>query len=87
MPILTANLDEPVIDRTSLNGIYQFRIELPEDQTVIRALRSLGFRADSTPSAASPFKAVETLGLKLERRRDQVDVVVVDSMRREPTEN
>jgi uncharacterized protein (TIGR03435 family) len=100
--ILTPNIGEPVVDRTNLTGIYQFTIELPRDeasQEAIRALMAkLGRRsttADAAPATtanAAPetdrtLKAVEGLGLKLQRRRMPVDVVVIDSVQRQPTEN
>jgi uncharacterized protein (TIGR03435 family) len=51
------------------------------------ALEHHGPRHWNMRPAASTFKAVEGLGLKLERRRGPVDVFVVDSMRRTPAEN
>lgn len=39
------------------------------------------------PTGADTFKAVEGLGLKLEERREPLDVLVVDTINRTPTEN
>ena len=49
-------------------------------------------RADGTPIVREPtgvstFKAIESLGLKLEERRVPLDFVVVESIERTPTEN
>ena len=93
--ILTPNIGEPVVDRTGLTGIYQFTIELPRDEAdrePIRALlaslgRTSSALADWPPGTATTKEAVEGLGLKLERRRMPVDVVVIDSIQRQPTEN
>jgi uncharacterized protein (TIGR03435 family) len=95
--ILTPNIGEPVVDRTGLTAIYQFTIELPRDEATrepIRALlasfgRTSSALADSDwpPGTAATMEAVEGLGLKLERRRMPVDVVVIDSIQRQPTEN
>jgi uncharacterized protein (TIGR03435 family) len=86
--VLTINLDEPVFDKTGLDGIYQFVIELPRDEGINKSLRKIvGDREEIVPSTASTLKAVETLGLKLERSRLPVDTLVVESMRRAPTEN
>jgi uncharacterized protein (TIGR03435 family) len=41
----------------------------------------------STPVGSVPVKFVEGIGLKLEKRRIPVDVVVVDKISRTPTEN
>jgi uncharacterized protein (TIGR03435 family) len=98
--ILTTNIGEPVVDRTGLTGVYQFTIELPEDETARRlGLLSRRFTRerfglpptdvtdDRPPATATTLKAVEGLGLELERRRMPIDVVVVESIRRQPTEN
>ena len=96
VPILAVTLDDIVIDKTGLNDIYQFRLTLPADdpgrQRAMQGMiaRMTGLPAppvNAAPFGGSPFKAIETLGLKLERRRDSVDVIVVDSMRRAPTDN
>jgi uncharacterized protein (TIGR03435 family) len=91
--ILTPNIGEPVVDRTGLKGIYQFTIKLPRDEAdreAIRALLSSFGRTSSEdwpPGTTATREAVEGLGLKLERRRIPIDVVVIDSLRRQPTEN
>lgn len=91
--ILASNVDEPVLDKTGLTGVYQFTLELPADASAIRVLRNAGITTTvqgtplDEPTGVSVFKAVEGLGLKLERRRSPYDVVVVDKMQRAPTEN
>lgn len=94
VPLLRQNLGERVIDRTGLTGIYQFTIQLPRDEADREPLRALlassgrpSTSADWEPETATTLKAVEGLGLKLERRRMPVDVVVVGSIQRHPTEN
>ena len=85
--VLTANLDEVVVDRTGLTGVYEFKIELPPDKSLARILESVGLRRNIDSSGLSAFKAIENLGLKLERRTVPVEVVVIDNIRRTPTEN
>lgn len=88
--VLTTTLGEPVIDGTNLGGVYQFRLTLPPEAFRTNRLFQTAGGAQapaSEPYSGSPFKAVETLGLTLERRPGPVDIIVVDSMRREPTEN
>ena len=87
--LLETNLATPVVDRTGLTGIYQFTIELPRDETIIQELASRrGVRADPrNPAGVSSFTAVESLGLKLERRSTPLEVVVIDKINRAPTEN
>lgn len=82
--LLSQRLDRPVSDETGLTVPYDFNLEFapvevgaaaPEDG------REGGF-------STSIFNAVkQQLGLKLEARKKPVDVVVVDSVRRTPTEN
>jgi uncharacterized protein (TIGR03435 family) len=85
---LSQTVDRPVIDRTKLTGVYAFRIELPPPQQVgILGIPAIDGTATNDPSGASPFAAVEKLGLKLESRRVPMDTVVVDSMERFPREN
>jgi uncharacterized protein (TIGR03435 family) len=85
--VLTANLDDVVVDRTGLTGVYEFKIELPPDASLARLANSVGLRMRTDSSGLSTFKAIEQLGLKLERRPVPVEVVVIDEIRRTPTEN
>ena len=92
--ILTPNIGEPVLDRTDLAGVYQFTIELPRDEADREPIRALlasfgrsSTSADWEPGTAATIKAVQGLGLKLERGRFPIDVVVIDSIQRQPTGN
>jgi uncharacterized protein (TIGR03435 family) len=83
-PIIAFNLDKPVVDRTGLAGVYQFKIELPPDAA---PLRIFGIPGTPQPTGVSTFKALEGLGLKLERQPTPVEVIVVDKIDRTPTAN
>jgi uncharacterized protein (TIGR03435 family) len=96
--VLQGNLGTlPVVDNTGLTGLYQFTIELPNDAgAAVLAAGAAAFRATQGGSAGVeagdrrlgiPAKALEGLGLKLERRRVPIEVVVVDKISRTPTEN
>lgn len=91
--LLTTNVDKPVVDKTGLTGVYQFKIELDANQSAIRGLLNLGIRTNvrgepiGMPTGVSTFKAIESLGLKLEERRSPFDVVVVDKIAQTPVEN
>ena len=76
--LLGGMVDRPVIDKTALPGVYQFKVELPG---------LLGTPRPKDPSGVSVFRAVESLGLKLESRRSPLGVVVVDKIERNPTPN
>jgi uncharacterized protein (TIGR03435 family) len=76
---------EQVFDRTGLTGLYQFTIDLPNNPLPFAVPTRDGSIRE--PSSLSAAKAVETLGLRLERRRTPVDVIVVDKIERTPREN
>lgn len=91
--VLTLNLDKPVVDKTGLTGVYQFKIELDSNQSAIRGLLSSGIKTNvrgepiGMPTGVSTFKAIESLGLRLEERRTPFDVVVVDTIAQTPVAN
>ena len=69
--------DGPVIDASGLTKTYDFKIEWI----------TMG-EANSGSSGPTLFAAVQDqLGLKLERRRQPVEVLVIDRLDRMPTEN
>jgi uncharacterized protein (TIGR03435 family) len=93
-PFLETNVDQPVVDRTGLTGLYQFTLQLPRDALVTRLLdRATGTLGASTSARIEPaggvsvFKELERLGLKLEKRRVPIEVIVVDTIARTPTAN
>jgi len=83
--LLTTTTGLPVVDRTDLTGAYQFRVELPLYAKALALERGAGLVSTDPPSVTA-FKAVESLGLKLESRRLSIDTVVVDKIERAPKE-
>jgi uncharacterized protein (TIGR03435 family) len=83
--LLTTTTGLPVVDRTSLTGAYQFRIELPLYAKALAVERAGGLVSTDPPSVTA-FSAVQSLGLKLESQRLPVDTVVVDKIERVPKE-
>ncbi len=83
MPMLSYLLSRfetgrPIIDETGLRGMYEVKLEWAPSQQQ---------NAD-TSSAPSLFTAVsEQLGLKLEGRKGPVEILVVDSAEKVPTDN
>lgn len=88
--------DRPVVDMTDVKGGYDFVLELsPEDYRAMlirsainngmvlppQAMRALEASGDSL------FSSVQLLGLKLEPRKAPLDVLVIDSADKTPTEN
>ena len=73
---LTYPAGRPVVDKTGLTGRYDF--DLPQMQS-LRA----SDRADGAPTI---FSVLEGFGLRLESRKEPVEVLVLDHVER-PTEN
>jgi uncharacterized protein (TIGR03435 family) len=69
--------DGPVIDASSLKGVYDFKLEWITNG-----------EANNGSSGPTMFAAVqEQLGLKLNQRRQPVEILVIDKLDRTPTEN
>jgi uncharacterized protein (TIGR03435 family) len=65
------------VDQTGLDGVYGFELRWTNDD-----------QADDADSAPTLFTASqETLGLRLQRQKVPVEIVVVDHAERVPTEN
>jgi len=71
---------EIVLNETGLDGVYKIDLQwTPETQAPA---------ADAVESAPAIFTAVqEQLGLKLEGRKDEVDVLLIGHADRVPVEN
>jgi len=76
--IITNNLSEMVVDRTGVEGLYDFALRWSPDEQ-----NSGG--ADAAPSLFTAIQ--ETLGLRLQAQKVPVNIVVIDHIEREPTEN
>ncbi|MBS1853807.1 MAG: TIGR03435 family protein [Acidobacteria bacterium] len=78
--MLSGMLDRPVLDKTGLQGAYDFTLEWQREER----------RAEGGDAAARPslFTAVqEQLGLRLEGKKAPVEVLVVDHAERVPVSN
>ena len=91
-------LDRPIVDATDLKGLYDFTVDVtPEDYQamLIRSAVIAGVilppnvlrLIEGAPTPTSFFDGMEKLGLKLEPRKAPLDVLVVDSVLKKPTEN
>ena len=78
--LLSRQLRELVLDRTGLKGAYDLSLKwIPEAKTET---------ADAAETGPTIFMAVQDqLGLKLEPRKDAVEVLVIDHADRVPVEN
>jgi uncharacterized protein (TIGR03435 family) len=82
--MLTQELGRPVLDRTGLNGNYDFTLKWTPDQEQLPSGSNI---AASDTSGPSIFTAVqEQLGLKLEPTKSPMDTIVIDHVEM-PSEN
>jgi uncharacterized protein (TIGR03435 family) len=72
--ILTENLERPVVDKTNLDGHYDFSLTYEPPST------GTGF----TPIGPAIFAPIQDLGLKLESQKAPVEMLVIDSVERPP---
>jgi uncharacterized protein (TIGR03435 family) len=91
-------LDRPVVDMTDLKGSYDFSVDVTAEDYRAMLIRSAVVAGvvlppdvlrllDGSSSPESLFDGLAKLGLKLEARKAPLDVLVVDSALRAPTEN
>jgi uncharacterized protein (TIGR03435 family) len=84
--LLGLMLGRTVVDKTGLTGSYDIDLAFTPEQP-IAAGANVPIPA-TDPNGPSIYTAVrEQLGLKLESQRDQEDVLVIDHVERQPSEN
>jgi uncharacterized protein (TIGR03435 family) len=76
---LARNLGVSVVDKTALDGVYDYELRWNDDQT------PNGPEADAAPSLFTALQ--DTLGLRLQPQKVLVEIIVVDSAERSPSEN
>jgi len=94
---LSRFMDRPVVDMTDLSGHYDFVLKLTDEDyhaMLIRSALAAGvnlppeaLRVLDNASDGSLISGLEGLGLKLERRKEPLPVLVVDHMEKAPTSN
>jgi uncharacterized protein (TIGR03435 family) len=95
--VLTRFVDRPVVDQTGLTKIYDVSLELtPDDFNAMRIRSAVNAGVTLPPQAlrlldnASPdtlSAPLSRFGLTFDARRAPLEVIVVDSASRTPTEN
>jgi uncharacterized protein (TIGR03435 family) len=85
---LSSQLQRPVRDLTGANGRYDLDLDFtPEDAKGLAIVTVNGAPPPVSDSAISLYTSVKKLGLKLDPRKVPVEVIVVDQIERNPTEN
>jgi uncharacterized protein (TIGR03435 family) len=86
---LSNQAGRPVIDKTGIDGIFD--IDMDSDPSELAALRRMSAAGElalpDNSGSSSIFTAIQSLGLKLESKKEPVQHLVIDSVRKEPTEN
>ena len=79
--VIAGRLQKPVADATGLTGTYDFDVWWVFDD--------LAADSSSSSAANSPtmLSVIQSLGLRLDSQKGPVEVVVVDDVKRSPTEN
>lgn len=75
---LSGRLGHPVVDKTGLTGKYDFNVEFSPESNVRAGL-------DALPDLATAVQ--QQLGLRLEKGKAMLDVIVVDKAEKVPTAN
>jgi uncharacterized protein (TIGR03435 family) len=91
---LARGLGRPVHDLTGLQGSYEIDLAWAPDPTIDRPVPN-SFAANPATGSSGPdrptatlFTAIrESLGLKLETRKEPVEMLVIDKLERVPVEN
>jgi uncharacterized protein (TIGR03435 family) len=76
------SVTRPVVDRTGLQGAWDFTIRFTE---IFDLQRAVG--ADQASPGIGLFDALEKLGLRLEPREEALPVLAIDRVNRNPTPN
>jgi uncharacterized protein (TIGR03435 family) len=84
--LLGTMLSRTVVDKTGLTGRYDIDLAFTPEQPIPAGVNIPGPAAD--PSGPSIYTALrEQLGLKLESQKDQEEVLVIDHVEQQPSEN
>ena len=78
--LLSNQLGHQVVDKTGLTGKYDFTVEFSP-------VLSPGLQPGLDPSLDIGTAVQQTLGLRLEKGKGMLDVIVVDKAEKVPTEN
>jgi uncharacterized protein (TIGR03435 family) len=82
-------LDRPIIDRTGIEGAFDITLDLRLNPGTAppRSSPDEASPGGNEPEAAVVSAALRDLGLRLESQKASVDILIVDAVRKIPTEN
>ena len=79
------DLGLPVVDQTGLDGAFSFTLKWTPERRLTAKPENKGLDVDAPPPIFTALQ--EQLGLKLEKRKASLEVLIVDRAERIPTEN
>lgn len=95
--ILSSHMDRPVLDQSGVEGVFDITLDWVPDDTQAKMGIAGGDRTPGGPGTLTPandpqglsiFEALqEKLGLKLQTKKEAVEVLAIDHAERVPTEN
>ena len=88
--LLSRYMEHPVVDKTSLDGQYEFKLTFaPQSTRNLSPADTIGPDGKEIFSEPGPsmFSAVQSYGLKLELRKAPVEILTITHVERTPTEN
>jgi uncharacterized protein (TIGR03435 family) len=90
-------MDRPILDRTKLEGRYDLGFAITPEEYMPMMIRSAvnagitlppqALQLLDNPAIGSVVDGLTSVGLSLESRKAPLDLLVVDSIERMPTEN
>ena len=85
---LNFNFDAPIVNQTGLDGLYDFTLKLAPPALPVQPQETSRTAPadDSLDRNAEMISALNQIGLKLERRKAIVDILVIDHVEK-PSEN
>ena len=78
--LLSSLMSTTVIDKTGMTGTYSLAAEFSLSRGSLQASAPTEGAVSIPDTGGSVFSGVRDLGLRLERRREAVDVLVIDSI-------
>jgi uncharacterized protein (TIGR03435 family) len=85
--LLSSDGDRPVVDKTNLTGSYEASFDISMDGPPPPPPPGGGDGGAPTPRANPMIQAVEQMGLRLEPQKEQIEMLIVDHIAKEPTDN
>ncbi|MES1256950.1 MAG: TIGR03435 family protein [Acidobacteriota bacterium] len=80
LPGIPFRVDRTVVDRTGLPGAWNFKLKIADNAAAMKS----GFEHADGPAV---FDVVRQIGLRLDARKDLLEILVLDSAEKIPLEN